>query len=344
LTLQYPAALIAEALELNRASVYRFAKTPGEPKPKKSHPAPPRTLASEEKQRVLALLHSERFIDQTPRQVYATLLDEGTYLCSYRTMYRLLAAEGEVRERRNQRRQPVYQKPELLATGPNQLWSWDITKLKGPQRGQHYHLYVLLDVYSRCVTGWLVALHESAELAEQLMAESCSRQGIKPEQLTIHSDRGAAMTSRNVEVLLSDLAVTKSHSRPHVSNDNPFSEAQFKTLKYQPQFPERFGSLEDARAFCERFFNWYNNEHCHSGIGLVPPASLHSGEAHQRLERRGQVLAAAYAEHPERFVRKAPQPPALPEAVWINKPKQSSTESSPESDNKSSVPDSKSCL
>jgi putative transposase len=293
---------------------------------------------------VLALLHSERFIDQTPRQVYATLLDEGTYLCSYRTMYRLLAAEGEVRERRNQRRQPVYQKPELLATEPNQLWSWDITKLKGPQRGQHYHLYVLLDVYSRCVTGWLVALHESAELAEQLMAESCSRQGIKPEQLTIHSDRGAAMTSRTVEVLLSDLAVTKSHSRPHVSNDNPFSEAQFKTLKYQPQFPERFGSLEDARAFCERFFSWYNNEHCHSGIGLVPPASLHSGEAHQRLERRGQVLAAAYAEHPERFVRKAPQPPALPEAVWINKPKQSSTESSPESDNKSSVPDSKSCL
>jgi putative transposase len=336
--------VIASALEINRASAYRFAKPPSEPKPKKPHPAPPRSLKAEEKAHVIEVLRSERFIDQTPRQVYATLLDEGTYLCSYRTMYRLLAAEGEVRERRKQRRQPVYQKPELLATGPNQLWSWDITKLKGSSRGQHYHLYVLLDVYSRCVTGWLVALHESAELAEQLMAESCSRQGIQPKQLTIHSDRGAAMTSRTVEMLLSDLAVTKSHSRPHVSNDNPYSEAQFKTLKYQPQFPERFGSLEDARAFCEHFFKWYNNEHCHSGIGLVPPASLHSGEAHQRLERRGQVLAAAYAQHPERFVRKAPQPPALPEAVWINKPKESSTESSPEGDNKSSVPDSKSCL
>jgi len=337
---QYHPQDIAEALALNRASVYRFAQPPSQSVPQKPHPAPPRALKADEQQQVLEVLRSERFVDQTPRQVYATLLDEGTYLCSWRTMYRLLKETGEVRERRNQRRQPVYTKPELLAEGPNQLWSWDITKLKGAQKGQHYHLYVLLDVYSRCVVGWLVAAQESAELAEQLIAQSCAREGIGRDQLTIHSDRGAAMTSRNVAMLLSDLGITKSHSRPQISNDNPYSEAQFKTLKYQPQFPERFGSLEDARAFCQRFFAWYNTEHCHSGIGLVPPASLHTGEAHQRRERRQQVLAAAYAAHPDRFVRKAPEPPALPTAVWINPPKPRSTAASEETQEKSSVSDS----
>nr|WP_231848468.1 IS3 family transposase [Gloeobacter violaceus] len=349
---QYHPQAVAEALDLNRASVYRFAKPADKPKPKKPHPAPPRSLQAQEKQQVLSVLRSERFVDQSPRQIYATLLDEGTYLCSYRTMYRLLAEAGEVRERRHQRRQPLYSKPELLATAPNQLWSWDITKLKGPQKAQHYHLYVLLDVYSRCVVGWLVAAQESAELAEQLIAQSSTREGIARDQLTIHSERGAAMTSRTVAVLLSDLGITKSHSRPHVSNDNPYSESQFKTMKYQgrcpndpqPQFPERFGSLEDARAFCQRFFAWYNHEHCHSGIGLMPPASLHTGEAHQRQERRRQVLAAAYTQHPDRFVRKIPEPPALPEAVWINKPKDSSTASSAETQPSCSVPDSESRL
>ncbi len=335
---------IACALQLNRASVYRFAQPPSVPAPKKPHPAPPRSLTPQEQQRIVELVRSERFVDQTPRQIYATLLDEGTYLCSWRTMYRLLSQAGEVRERRHQRRQPLYQKPEWLAEAPNQLWSWDITKIKGPQKGQHYHLYVLLDVFSRCAVGWLVAEHESAELAEQLIAESFTREEIERSQLTIHSDRGAAMTSHSVAILLSDLGITKSHSRPHLSNDNPFSEAQFKTLKYQPQFPERFGSLEDARAFLQRFFAWYNHEHCPSGIGLMPPASLHTGEAHQRQERRRQVLAAAYAEHPERFVNKAPQPPALPEAVWINPPQPGGTASSGEIQEKSSVPDSGSRL
>ncbi len=284
---------VACARDLNRAAVYRFAHPPKPPAPKKPHPAPPRSLTPQEQQRVLSLLRSERLLDQTPRQLYATLLDEGSYLCSWRTMYRLLSEAGEVSERRSQRQKPVYQKPELLAVAANQLWRWDITKLKGPQKGQHYHLYVLLDVYSRCVVGWWVAEHESAQLAEQLIAESCAREGIGREQLTIHSDRGAVMTRRPVAVWFSDLGITKSHSRPHVSNDNPYREAQFKTLKYQPQFPERFGSLEDARTFLQRFFAWYNHEHCHSGIGLVPPASLHTGEAHQRQERRRQVLVAA---------------------------------------------------
>jgi putative transposase len=333
---------IAEALELNRSSVYRFAEPPKEPAPKKRHPAPPRSLKEEEKQRVLEVLRSERFVDQSPRQVYATLLDEGVYLCSVRTMYRFLEEAGEVKERRAVRRQPVYQKPELLATDPNQLWSWDITKLKGPVKGKHYHLYVLLDVFSRYVVGWLLAEHESAELAEVLIAESCKREGIERGNLTIHSDRGAAMTSHTVAELLADLGVNKSHSRPHVSNDNPFSESQFKTLKYQPEFPERFGSLEDARAFLNQFFEWYNHVHCHTGIGLVPPASLHSGEAHQRVERRRQVLAAAYAKHPERFVNKVPEPPALPEAVWINPPSSISTAPSDSLPMNSSVPTSES--
>lgn len=329
---------VAEALELNRSSVYRFAEPPKEPGPKKPHPAPPRTLKQEEKQHVLAVLRCERFVDQSPRQVYATLLDEGVYLCSVRTMYRLLEEAAEVKERRAVRRQPVYQKPELLATGANQLWSWDITKLKGPVKGKHYHLYVLLDVFSRYVVGWLVAEHESAELAEVLIAESCKREGIERDRLTIHSDRGAAMTSHTVAELLSDLCIVKSHSRPQVSNDNPFSESQFKTLKYQPEFPERFGSLEDARAFLNRFFEWYNHEHCHTGIGLVPPASLHSGEAKVRVERRKQVLAVAYAQHPERFVNKVPEPPALPTAVWINPPASGSTASSDSFPKEVSVP------
>ena len=266
------------------------------------------------------VLNSERFQDCAPRQVYATLLDEGRYLCSWRTMYRILQAHAEVRERRDQLRHPSYSKPELLATRPNQLWSWDITKLKGPATWTYYYLYVILDVYSRCIVGWMVMERENASLAEELIAESCARQGIEPEQLTLHADRGSAMTSKTVAQLLADLGVTKTHARPHVSNDNPYSEAQFKTMKYRPGFPEQFGSLMDARAWMRQFVAWYNTEHRHSGISLLTPATVHEGRAPVVLTARQQVLERAYTAHPERFVRGKPTPGELPSAVWINPP------------------------
>lgn len=283
-------------------------------------PAPPRTLSLSERQRVLAVLHEPRFVDLAPAQVYATLLDEGTYHCAERTMYRVLAAYHQVHERRRQRRHAVYLKPELLATGPNQLWSWDITKLRGPRPGTWYHLYVVLDVFSRYVVGWMVAPRESATLAKSLIETCCVREGIARESLTVHADRGVAMTSKAVAQLLVELGVAKSHSRPHVSNDNPYSEAQFKTLKYRPEFPERFGSLEDARAHMVDFFRWYNAEHRHSGLGLHTPYDVHTGRAAARQRARQHVLTAAYAQHPDRFVRRPPTPAALPTAVWINPP------------------------
>ena len=266
------------------------------------------------------MLHSSRFVDTAPAEVYATLLDEGTYLASERTMYRLLAAEDESRERRNQRVHPAYHKPELLADGPNQVWSWDITKLLGPVTWSYYYLYVLLDIYSRYVTGWLLAEHEQAILAERLIAEATAKQQISAGQLTLHADRGTAMTSKPVAWLLVDLGITKSHSRPHTSNDNPFSEAQFKTLKYRPDFPARFGSLEDARSFCRNFFPWYNTQHRHAGIGFFTPEAVHTGAAADQYGARQQVLTTAYAAHSERFVRQAPVPPPLPTAAWINPP------------------------
>lgn len=281
----------------------------------------PRTLSMAERQAVLDVLHEERFGDLAPAQVYATLLDEGRYHCSERTMYRVLAEAGEVRERRDQRPHPHYAAPELLATGPNQLWSWDITKLRGPQKWSCYYLYVVLDVFSRYVVAWMVAPKESATLAERLIAEACARQRIAPGQLTVHADRGSSMRSKLLAQLLADLGVTKTHSRPHVSNDNPFSEAQFKTLKYRPEFPDRFGCIEDARHHCVDFFAWYNDEHYHSGLGLFTPADVHYGRAQSITEQRAAVLAAAHAAHPERFTRGAPKPPAVPTAVWINKPK-----------------------
>jgi putative transposase len=281
----------------------------------------PRALSATERERVLAVLHEPRFVDLAPAEIYATLLDEGTYLCSERTMYRLLAAEGEVRERRAQRRHPVYQAPELLATKPNQLWSWDITKLKGPAKWNYFNLYVVLDVFSRFVVGWMVAHRESATLAERLITTCCERQGILPGDLTIHADRGSAMTSKSVALLLADLGVTKTHSRPHVSNDNPYSESQFKTMKYRPGFPERFGSIQHARFHSEVFFDWYNLEHRHSGIGLLTPFDVHHGLAEERRANRAAVLRAAYDATPERFVRQLPVPPALPTAAWINPPK-----------------------
>ena len=260
-------------------------------------------------------------MDQAPQEVYAALLDQGRYLCSLRTMYRLLEANQEVRERRDQLRHPSYAKPELLAAAPNQVWSWDITKLLGPVKWTYFYLYVILDIFSRYVVGWMVASREMAALAHKLIQGTLEKQNIQPGQLTIHADRGPSMKSKPVALLLSDLGVTKTHSRPHSSDDNPYSEAQFKTLKYRPDFPERFGSLEDARAFCQEFFAWYNLDHYHSGIGLMTPRVVHDGLAQEVFRAREKVLLAAYEKHPERFVRKVPVPLALPKAAWINPPK-----------------------
>jgi putative transposase len=275
----------------------------------------------EERRQVLAILNASRFADLAPRAVYATLLEEQAYLCSVRTMYRILAENGPVRERRNQLRRPAYAPPELLANGPNQVWSWDITKLRGPAKWTYYYLYVILDIYSRYVVGWTVVGEESAALAKHLIATSVEREGVNPDELTLHADRGSSMTSKAVALLLSDLGVLRSHSRPHVSDDNPFSEAQFKTLKYRPNFPDRFGSIQHARAHCVDFFDWYNAEHRHSGIGLLTPHDVHRGLADQRTRERTAVLHAAFEAHPERFPHGLPHPPIPPAAVWINPPK-----------------------
>jgi putative transposase len=314
-----------EALGVSRATVYRRRRPPPAARPR---PRPARALTAGEQAAVLTQLHSPRFVDHAPREIYATLLDEGQYLCSPRTMYRVLAATDEVKERRNQLRH-VAPRPELLATGPNEVWSWDITKLLGPVKWTYFYLYVILDIFSRYVVGWMVAHVESAHLAERLIAASCETQGVQPGQLTLHADRGTSMTSKTVALFLADLGVTRTHSRPHVSNDNPFSEAQFKTLKSRPEFPERFGSLQDARAFCHPFFTWYNTEHRHGGIGWLTPAMMHYGQVDSVGAARRQVLAAAYATHPERFVRRPPVPPAVPTAAWINPPPAAGPEPTP---------------
>lgn len=308
------------AFGVARASYYRKRAPVHGPKVKRA--APQRRLPDCEREQVLAVLHEPRFADLAPVEVYATLLEEGRYLCSVRTMHRILHEHAEVRERRNQLRHPSYHRPELLATAPNQLWSWDITKLLGPQKWTYYYLYVLLDVFSRYVVGWMIAHRESAALADKLISETCDRQGIAPGQLTLHADRGSSMTSKAVAFLLADLGVTKTHSRPHVSNDNPFSEAQFKTLKYRPDFPERFGAAEDARGFCGPFFDWYNHEHHHSALGLLTPADVHYGRVEQRIAERQLVLDAAFDAHPERFPRGRPIAQRPPREVWINKPLQ----------------------
>lgn len=309
------------SLGVSRATFYRRQKpklTLVKPEPSRS----PLALSDSEQQEVVSTLHSPQFIDKAPAAVYAELLDEGRYLCSIRTMYRLLALRNEVRERRSQVQRPAYSKPELLATKPNQLWSWDITKLHGPSKWTYYYLYVIMDVFSRYVVGWMVAHRESKELAKALIAETCAKQKIVPEQLTIHADRGSSMTSKPVAFLLADLGVTKTHSRPHVSDDNPYSEAHFKTLKYHPSFPDKFGAIEDSRGFCRPFFHWYNNKHYHSGIGLMTPSDIHYGLASEKRIRRAEVLEQAFTRHPQRFKGRMPQPPELPLEVWINKPDQ----------------------
>src|SRR5438552_14407285 len=306
------------ALGLPRATYYR-RRRPARATPLQRRS--PRALGEAERAAVLEQLHAPRFADLAPGEVYATLLDEGRYLCSERTMYRVLAAHAEVRERRAPLRHPIYAAPELLARRPNELWSWDITKLLGPAKWTYFYLYVMLDVFSRYVVGWMVAHRESATLAEQFIRATCARQGIGRDQLTIHADRGQAMVSKSVAFLLADLGVTKTHYRPQLSNDNPFSEAQFKTLKYRPAFPDRFGSIQDARAHGQDFFAWYNTEHHHSGLGLLTPHDVHFGLAEQRVAERAGVLATAYAAHPERVPAGRPAPAAAPPQVWINPPK-----------------------
>ena len=320
-----------DALAVSRATFYRNRPLPGpfaipeSPPPPVVRASPARTLGTEERQRVLSVLHEERFQDWAPAAIQATLLDEGNYLCSTRTMYRILEKEGETRERRDQAIHPVYQKPELLATAPNQLWSWDITKLRGPVKWNYFQLYVIIDVFSRYVTGWMVVERESAELAELFIKESLQKHEIPMGQLTIHADRGKVMRSKPVAFLMADLGVSKTHSRPYTSNDNPYSESQFRTLKYRPGFPDRFGCIQDCRAYCQEFFAWYNGHHCHSGIALLTPAMVHFGQAPTVLAQRQIVLNTAYLAHPERFVRKAPTVNPLPEKVWINKPDSSNT-------------------
>jgi putative transposase len=317
-----------QALAVPRATFYRQRGRAREaaPEPGRARGLSPRALRPEERRAVLDELHAERSVDKAPREVYAALLDEGRYLCSVPTMYRLLRAEGEGRERRAQLCHPPYHKPELLATAPNQVWSWDITKLLGPAKWTYFYLYVILDIFSRYVVGWMVAHAESAQLAQDLIGATCAKHEIAPGTLTIHADRGSSMKSKPVALLLADLGVTKTHSRPHVSDDNPFSESQFKTLKYRPDFPERFGCIEDARAFCRPFFGWYNTEHHHSALGLLTPEVVHYGRTVEVLAARQQVLTAAWQAHPDRFVRRPPVPPSPPVAVWINPPRPASEE------------------
>lgn len=312
-------AAACQELGVPRSSWYRSRRSQANDKTK-THPKPKRALTQDERSQVRDILNSERFVDNAPRTVFAALLDQGKYYCSYRTMYRILNEHQEVKERRNQLRHPSYSKPELLAAGPNQLWSWDITKLRGPAKWTYYYLYTILDVFSRYVVGWMIANSESATLAKTLIEETCTKQGVQRDQLTLHADRGSAMRSKAVALLLADLGVTKTHSRPYCSNDNPYSESQFKTLKYRPDYPDRFGSLQDARAWARAFFAWYNQENYHTGIALLTPEDVHCGRAEAMIAKRQQVLQAAYDAHPERFVKGPPRPPALPKEVWINKP------------------------
>jgi putative transposase len=311
-----------QGLGLCRASLYRRRRRAANPSttPRAPRPSPRRALSEAERQQVLEVLHSQRFVDASPGQVYATLLDEGQFLCSERTMYRLLARHGESRERRNQLRHPAYAKPELLATAPNQVWSWDITKLKGPAKWVHYYLYVILDIFSRYVVGWMLAERESALLAQQLIQETLEKFTISRHQLTLHADRGPSMKAKSLALLLADLGVTKTHNRPYTSNDNPYSEAQFKTLKYHPDFPHRFGAIQDGRSFCRRFFLWYNEEHRHTSLALLTPATVHFGLTDQTLEQRCHVLQCAYQAHPERF-NQPPRPKQPPAEAWINPPR-----------------------
>jgi putative transposase len=304
-----------DALNVPRSRLYLRQPVSTSPRPTPAH-----ALSPDERATIRAVLNSETFMDHVPRQIYASLLDEGTYLCHWRTMYRILHDFDEVRERRNQRKHPVYQKPELLAVHPNEVWSWDITKLRGPAKWTHFALYTVIDIFSRFIVGWMIAERESAELARQLVATAAATQGIQADQLTLHADNGKPMKAKTLALLLSDLGVEKSHSRPYVSDDNPFSEAHFKTLKYHPTYPDRFGCVQDARGWARPFFDWYNYQHYHTGLNLLTPASVHYGHAEDIRQQRQAVLAAAYAQFPQRFVHGEPIVKGAPDAVWINPP------------------------
>ncbi len=306
-------------LGASRATVYRRRRPPV-PRSPAPRPTPPNALTETERQQVLSVLRSSEYCDLAPAQVWARLLDDGIYLCSISTMYRLLAIAGESRERRRQRTHPAKKKPELIARRPNEVWSWDITKLQGPERGTYFELFVIIDIFSRYVVDWIVSPAETGELAEAFIAGAFAAQGVARHQLTLHADRGTSMTSKPVAQLLVDLGVARSHSRPHVSNDNPYSEANFKTLKYCPAFPGRFGSIQDARSFCAVFFDHYNHVHRHAGIGLHTPASVHYGTATEIRAQRAVTLDAAYAANPARFRHRRPTAPKLPTVAWINEP------------------------
>jgi len=308
-----------EVLDVPRSRIYRARH----PQPEtQARPISPRALSDAERLVVRDTLNSERYMDLSPRQVYANLLDGGQYLCHWSTMYRILRDHDEVRERRHQRQRPVYQKPELLATAPHQVWTWDITKLRGPYQGSYFALYVVLDMFSRYVVGWLIAERELASLARTLIEASCQKEGIPKDQLTVHSDNGKPMRSKSLALLYADLGINASFTRPYTSDDNPYSEAQFKTLKYQPTYPDRFGSVQDARLWARPFFNWYNHDHYHTGLNLLTPASVHHGQATRIQQQRQTILSAAFAAHPERFVKGTPVAAGPPQAVWINPPKE----------------------
>jgi len=314
-----------DALGLSRATWHRRqAAAARPPVPVRPRPRPARALTASEHETVIALLREPHHADLAPAEIYATLLDQGIYHCSIRTMYRILHAHQEVSERRRQLRHPHYQKPELLAEAPNQVWSWDITKLMGPQKWTYFYLYVIIDIFSRRVVGWHVADTESAALFKPLFQHAATEHAVAPGQLTLHADRGPSMTAKATALMLADLGVTKSHSRPYTSNDNPFSESHFKTMKYQPQFPKRFGSIQDAKTFCRAFFDWYNRDHHHLGIGLMTPNQVHYGQADDVHAARQQTLDLAFRANPERFVNKPPNPPEKPTAVWINPPNRKS--------------------
>lgn len=305
------------ALDVARPTFYRRRQ----PQPAASaRPRPPLSLTGSEEQAILDILHSERFVNDAPAEIHATLLDEGNYLCSTRTMYRVLERHHEVRERRRQLVHPPAAKPELIATAPNQVWSWDITKLMGPAKWSYFYLYVLMDIFSRYVVGWLVAERECSALAQRLISESAHKQGVEPGQLTVHSDRGPSMTSKGVAQMMGDLGITKTHSRPYTSNDNPFSEALFKTTKYRPEFPDRFATNQQAVVFGREFFSWYNTEHHHSGLGFLTPQAVHYGDAQRLIAIRAAALDQAFERNPQRFKGQKPLPPTLPAAVYINPP------------------------
>lgn len=305
------------ALGVPRSRIYRARQSRPAAQPRQT---PAHALSLAERAEVRETLNCERFMDKAPRQVYAALLDEGRYLCHWRTMYRILTAHEEVRERRRVRRHPLSKKPELLVTAPNQVWSWDITYLRGPHKWQHYPLYTVLDIYSRYVVGWMIAEVESSDLARQLIAATARKQAIQPDQLTLHADNGAPMRGKPLSQLLVDLRITRSHNRPHTADDNPFSEAQFKTMKYRPDYPDRFASPAEAQAWARHFFTWYNEQHYHSGLNLLTPASVHYHEAPVVQQNRHAILLTAYAAHPNRFARGEPLVKGAPAAVWINPP------------------------